>query len=223
MREKFYCVSPYYCDDAKILRRNVVSPAKTASSTCPFSGNVRQFDHNQVTMEMPMTTAFLSPPTGLPNILMIRKYRFLTPVWRRGQEHRDMAGEYRAGHIPGALFFDIEALSDRASPLPHMMPRPEAFAVAMRELGFARINTWSYTMKAICSPLREYGGCCARSVPRKCPFWRADWRAGSATNGYCAKARKRMKEASLRRNSRRKPWCASPTYCWQAMKNRANR
>lgn len=52
-----------------------------------------------------------------------------------GQEHRDMAGEYRAGHIPGALFFDIEALSDRASPLPHMMPRPEAFAVAMRELG----------------------------------------------------------------------------------------
>lgn len=29
-----------------------------------------------------------------------------------GQEHRDMAGEYRAGHIPGALFFDIEALSD---------------------------------------------------------------------------------------------------------------
>ncbi|EAS8985054.1 3-mercaptopyruvate sulfurtransferase [Salmonella enterica] len=52
-----------------------------------------------------------------------------------GQEHRDMAGEYRAGHIPGALFFDIEALSDHASPLPHMMPRPEAFAVAMRELG----------------------------------------------------------------------------------------
>lgn len=24
-----------------------------------------------------------------------------------GQEHRDMAGEYRAGHIPGALFFLI--------------------------------------------------------------------------------------------------------------------
>lgn len=31
--------------------------------------------------------------------------------------------------------FDIEALSDHTSPLPHMMPRPEAFAVAMRELG----------------------------------------------------------------------------------------
>lgn len=52
-----------------------------------------------------------------------------------GQEHRDVAAEYRAGHLPGALFFDIEALSDHSTPLPHMMPRPEAFAVAMRELG----------------------------------------------------------------------------------------
>lgn len=52
-----------------------------------------------------------------------------------GREQRDVAGEYRADHLPGALFFDIEALSDRTSPLPHMMPRPEAFAVAMRELG----------------------------------------------------------------------------------------
>ena len=52
-----------------------------------------------------------------------------------GQEHRDLHAEYRAGHLPGAVFFDIEALSDHNSPLPHMMPRPEAFAVAMRELG----------------------------------------------------------------------------------------
>ncbi|WP_314421469.1 3-mercaptopyruvate sulfurtransferase [Pseudescherichia vulneris] len=54
-----------------------------------------------------------------------------------GQEHRDMRSEYRAGHLPGAVFFDIEALSDHTSPLPHMMPRPEAFAVAMRELGIS--------------------------------------------------------------------------------------
>lgn len=55
-----------------------------------------------------------------------------------GQEHlRDMQAEYRAGHLPGAVFFDIEALSDSTSPLPHMMPRAEAFAVAMRELGIS--------------------------------------------------------------------------------------
>ena len=52
-----------------------------------------------------------------------------------GQEHRDVAAEYRAGHLPGAVFFDIEALSDHTSSLPHMLPRAESFAVAMRELG----------------------------------------------------------------------------------------
>ena len=52
-----------------------------------------------------------------------------------GQEESDLNAEYQAGHIPGAVFFDIEALSDHTSPLPHMMPRAEAFAVAMRELG----------------------------------------------------------------------------------------
>jgi 3-mercaptopyruvate sulfurtransferase SseA len=31
-----------------------------------------------------------------------------------GQEHRDVPGEYRAGHLPGAVFFDIEALPRQA-------------------------------------------------------------------------------------------------------------
>lgn len=54
------------------------------------------------------------------------------------QPHRDLKDEYRAGHLPGAVFFDIEALSDHTTSLPHMLPRPEAFAVAMRELGVSR-------------------------------------------------------------------------------------
>ncbi|MFB4239812.1 3-mercaptopyruvate sulfurtransferase [Escherichia fergusonii] len=52
-----------------------------------------------------------------------------------GEKERHVLQEYREGHIPGAVFFDIEALSDHTSSFPHMMPRPEAFAVAMRELG----------------------------------------------------------------------------------------
>lgn len=55
-----------------------------------------------------------------------------------GQElTRDIHAEYLAGHLPCAPFFDIEALSDHSSPYPHMMPRPETFAVAMRELGIS--------------------------------------------------------------------------------------
>lgn len=53
-----------------------------------------------------------------------------------GQEAvRDITAEYRSGHLPDAPFFDIEALSDHSSRYPHMLPRAEGFAVAMRELG----------------------------------------------------------------------------------------
>ncbi|MGC0860893.1 3-mercaptopyruvate sulfurtransferase [Pantoea agglomerans] len=48
---------------------------------------------------------------------------------------RDVRAEYLAGHLPDAPYFDIEALSDHTSPYPHMLPRAESFAVAMRELG----------------------------------------------------------------------------------------
>ena len=48
---------------------------------------------------------------------------------------RDIQAEYLAGHLPDAPYFNIEALSDHTSPYPHMLPRAESFAVAMRELG----------------------------------------------------------------------------------------
>jgi len=43
----------------------------------------------------------------------------------------DMHALYRQSHIPTAQFFDLEALSDRQSPLPHMAPPPEIFAEAI--------------------------------------------------------------------------------------------
>ncbi len=67
--------------------------------------------------------------------LQVIDARMLPP----GQEVvRDLKAEYLAGHLPDAPFFDIEALSDHTSPYPHMMPRAESFAVAMRELGISQ-------------------------------------------------------------------------------------
>jgi thiosulfate/3-mercaptopyruvate sulfurtransferase len=40
----------------------------------------------------------------------------------------DTRAHYLAQHIPGAVFFDIEELSDRSSPLPHMLTTPEVFS-----------------------------------------------------------------------------------------------
>jgi thiosulfate/3-mercaptopyruvate sulfurtransferase len=47
----------------------------------------------------------------------------------------DTRGRYLAQHIPGAVFFDIDELSDHSTPLPHMLPSPEAFAAGMAALG----------------------------------------------------------------------------------------
>jgi thiosulfate/3-mercaptopyruvate sulfurtransferase len=49
----------------------------------------------------------------------------------------DTRARYLAKHIPGAVFFDIEELSDRSSPLPHMLPAPEAFSRSMSALGIS--------------------------------------------------------------------------------------
>lgn len=52
-------------------------------------------------------------------------------------ENRNAQAEYLAGHIPGAVFFDIDAIADHTVDLPHMLPQPEAFAAAMGELGIS--------------------------------------------------------------------------------------
>ncbi|MBU6154802.1 MAG: 3-mercaptopyruvate sulfurtransferase [Bdellovibrionales bacterium] len=57
----------------------------------------------------------------------------LVPVGKSGAANpRDT---YVAGHIPGALFFDIEKLSDQRTKLPHMLSSAEEFSSAMSGLG----------------------------------------------------------------------------------------
>ena len=55
--------------------------------------------------------------------------------WHMPADGRDAKAEYGVAHIPGAVFFDIDAISDHASPFPHMLPTPAAFATAVRRLG----------------------------------------------------------------------------------------
>lgn len=61
--------------------------------------------------------------------------RVLDASWHMPATGRDARAEYRAAHVPGALFFDLEDLSDERSALPHMAPSPEKFASRMRALG----------------------------------------------------------------------------------------
>lgn len=56
--------------------------------------------------------------------------------WHMPAANRDPRAEYLAGHIPGAVFFDIDGVADHSTGLPHMLPSPEAFAEEMRRLRF---------------------------------------------------------------------------------------
>ena len=53
----------------------------------------------------------------------------------------DTRARYLAEHIPGSLFFDIEEFSDHVTPLPHMLPAPQAFSDGMSALGVADAAT----------------------------------------------------------------------------------
>ncbi|RZJ03010.1 MAG: 3-mercaptopyruvate sulfurtransferase [Brevundimonas sp.] len=50
---------------------------------------------------------------------------------------RDGRPDFEAARIPGAVFFDLDASSDPDSPLPHMLPTPDAFATRMGSLGIS--------------------------------------------------------------------------------------
>jgi thiosulfate/3-mercaptopyruvate sulfurtransferase len=56
-------------------------------------------------------------------------------------QKRDAHAEYRSGHIPGAVFFDIEAVCDRSSELPHMLPGSTQFGEAVGALGIGDGDT----------------------------------------------------------------------------------
>jgi thiosulfate/3-mercaptopyruvate sulfurtransferase len=80
-------------------------------------------------MQPVVTTSWLAARLGSLGL------RVLDGSWYLPGSGRDAAAEYLAGHIPGAIFFDLDASSDAGTPLPHMLPSPEAFAARMSALG----------------------------------------------------------------------------------------
>ncbi|MED6146011.1 threonyl-tRNA synthetase [Stylosanthes scabra] len=61
--------------------------------------------------------------------------KVLDASWYMPDEQRNPIQEYQVAHIPGALFFDVDGISDQTTKLPHMLPSEEAFAAAVSALG----------------------------------------------------------------------------------------
>ncbi|MCS5602412.1 MAG: 3-mercaptopyruvate sulfurtransferase [Paracoccus sp. (in: a-proteobacteria)] len=61
--------------------------------------------------------------------------RVIDASWHMPASGRDGRAEYEAAHIPNARFFDIDAISDKRSTLPHTAPPVEMFISRMRAMG----------------------------------------------------------------------------------------
>jgi thiosulfate/3-mercaptopyruvate sulfurtransferase len=76
-----------------------------------------------------VSTRWLAEHLGDPEVAIV------DGSWHLPTLGRDAEGEYRAEHIPGAVFFDIDKIADTSNPLPHMLPSVEVFIEAVGKLG----------------------------------------------------------------------------------------
>jgi thiosulfate/3-mercaptopyruvate sulfurtransferase len=81
------------------------------------------------------STEWLAGEIGKPNVAVVDG-SFYLPAHKR-----DAKAEYLAAHIPGAVFFDIDAIADHSSDLPHMLPGPDQFGQAVGALGISETDT----------------------------------------------------------------------------------
>ncbi len=80
-------------------------------------------------MDALVTTEWLANELGAIDL------RVVDASWFLPEHGRDAAAEFEAGHIPGAVFMDLDDLADTSSSLPSMLPPAEKFASRMQTLG----------------------------------------------------------------------------------------
>ena len=82
-----------------------------------------------------VSTDWLAERLRSPHVVAVDGSYFLPTL------KRDAQAEYRSAHIPGAVFFDIEAVSDHSTELPHMLPGTTQFGAAVGQLGIGDGDT----------------------------------------------------------------------------------
>lgn len=83
-------------------------------------------------MESLVSTEWLAQHLGDSDLTIVDSSWFMPASGRSGRE------EFLASHIPGARFLDIDEISDRSDPAPHMLPTAAEFGAAMERLGIGR-------------------------------------------------------------------------------------
>lgn len=76
-----------------------------------------------------VSTGWLDAHLGSPDLAIV------DASWYLPSQNRDPWSEFLAGHVPGAIFFDVDAISNPSTGLPHMLPSPESFAATIGAMG----------------------------------------------------------------------------------------
>ncbi|MBL8557554.1 MAG: 3-mercaptopyruvate sulfurtransferase [Hyphomonadaceae bacterium] len=144
-------------------------------------------------------TLWLRSRLGAPDI------RVVDATWFLPGDPRDARLMHTQERIPGAVFFDLDDISDTASPLPHMLPSPEKFASRMRKLGIgdgARIVVYDavgiFSAARVWWMFRVMGAQDVVVLDGGLPAWRAA--GGEIEDGPPPKPSERHFTARLRRD-----------------------
>src|SRR3954462_11635612 len=125
-----------------------------------------------------VSTDRLSQHLSDPNVIVLDGSYYLANA------KRDAEAEFVAGHIPGAQRFDIDAISDKANPLPHMLPSSEQFAQQVGALGVGDGMTvvlydgiGLYGAARVWWTFRAFGSDNVRVLDGGMPKWKAEGRS----------------------------------------------
>jgi thiosulfate/3-mercaptopyruvate sulfurtransferase len=125
-----------------------------------------------------VSTDWLAERRGAPDLVVVDGSFYLPAM------QRDAAAEYLAGHIPGAVRFDIDAIADHSNPLPHMLPDAGQFARDAGALGIADTDTiivydgaGMFSAPRVWWTFRLFGAAKVFILDGGLPKWKAEGRA----------------------------------------------
>ena len=150
-------------------------------------------------MDALVTTGWLAAHLGKRNV------RVVDGSWHMPHLKRNPRAEFAQAHIPGAVFFDIDAIANTRSRLPHMLPDAKTFAARVGALGIGRRDrVVVYDTRGVVSAarvwwtFRAFGHDAVAVLDGGLPKWRAEGRAVASglpaprVRTFTARLRKRL-------------------------------
>jgi thiosulfate/3-mercaptopyruvate sulfurtransferase len=141
------------------------------------------------------STEWLAGQLGKNNVAIVDGSYYLPA------QKRDARAEYLAAHIPGAVFFDINAIADTSIDLPHMLPGPDQFGEAAGTLGISEDDiivvydgSGLYSAPRVWWTFRIFGARNVFILDGGLPAWKAE---GRPTDAGEVKRLKRTFNANL--------------------------